>query len=115
MCDADPFLVLPAGLYAVCIPARFALGFGVLSAQRPSQLTIALILIIVVLGLYSKREKIKSARVDVWKQYTRAIIMLGAAAATLALGDVKVASTLIITDAIFGLISYLRCVRVACP
>lgn len=113
MCDADPFLVLPAGLYAACIPARLVLGIGVSSASRPSQITIALILVIVVMGLASKRNKINLAGVSVWKQYNRAIFLLGTAAVALALGDTKIASALIITDAIAGLISYMRC-RVSC-
>lgn len=107
-CAADPFLRVDPLAYWVCVPLRVAVGGLYLAAPSQTNLSVALGLVVIVLGLLYKRHLTKD--IPVWKNYDRAVLMLGSASVGFATGHSRVAGGLILADALAGLTTRLRCV-----
>lgn len=96
----DINLKLPSGWYALCVPMRLVLAWVVSrAATRRSQVGIAVMLLFVAWGLYRKASLGRN-----WKDYTRPVMALVAAASILLFDAqrTQLAGAILAADALIG-------------
>jgi hypothetical protein len=98
----DKTLIVPKSLYPACLATRIGLGLALAVSWQPLVSAPWLYVVVGLLALTAARFAQKHLTVGSWKNYSRPVVLLGAAAALAWSGRADLAGVLVLADVAAG-------------